>query len=454
MKRDAIDFESNEIGKLFRKMLVPTLLGTLSMSAMTAIDGIIVGHGVGAVGVAAVNIVVPIYTLMSGIALMVGAGCSVVASIHLAKQKLKVARLNITQALVASSLTAAVICALILAFPRETFELLGASPTLMPYVMDYTLWLMPGFVFEMFSLIGLFIIRLDGAPRYAMWCNIIPAVLNAILDWVFIFPVGMGVEGAGIATSMCMVLGGIMALVYLLMPRHKLSVVVPKFSLKSLRLSLRNVWYQCRIGVSSLMGEISLAIFVFVGNLVFMRFLGDDGVGAFGISCYYTPFFFSVGNSIAQSAQPIISYNYGLERWDNVSRVRRMLLMTSFAVGAVVSLLFIFVPEWLVGMFVDTTSKAGVIAIAGFPYYALGIIFFILNVAIIGYYQSIERVGRAMFITALRGMVFIVPAFLLLPSVLGVRGIWLAMPVAEVLTLAVVGIMLLTTKKRVAHTRG
>lgn len=447
MKRDAIDFQSDEIGKLFRKLLMPTLFGALSMSAMTAIDGIIVGHGVGAVGVAAVNIVVPIYTLMSGIALMVGAGCSVVASIHLAKQKVKAARLNVTQALVASSLTATLICASILLFPTQIFEMLGASPTLLPHVMDYTLWLMPGFVFEMFSLIGLFIIRLDGAPRYAMWCNIIPAVLNAILDWVFIFPVGMGVEGAGIATSMCMVLGGVMALVYLLVPSHKLSVVMPKFSLKSLRLSLRNVWYQCRIGVSSLMGELSLSVFVFVGNLVFMRFLGDDGVGAFGISCYYTPFFFSVGNSIAQSAQPIISYNYGLERWDNITRIRRMLLTTSFVVGAVVSLLFVFVPEWLVGLFVDVDSMAGVIAIEGFPYYALGIIFFILNVAIIGYYQSIERVGRAMFITALRGMIFIVPAFLLLPSVLGIRGIWLAMPVAEVLTLAVVLIMLLATNK-------
>lgn len=447
MKRDAIDFQSDEIGKLFRKLLMPTLFGALSMSAMTAIDGIIVGHGVGAVGVAAVNIVVPIYTLMSGIALMVGAGCSVVASIHLAKQKVKVARLNVTQALVASSLTATLICAIILLFPTQIFEMLGASPTLLPHVMDYTLWLMPGFVFEMFGLIGLFIIRLDGAPRYAMWCNIIPAVLNAILDWVFIFPVGMGVEGAGIATSMCMVLGGVMALGYLLVPSHKLSVVMPKFSLKSLRLSLRNVWYQCRIGISSLMGELSLSVFVFVGNLVFMRFLGDDGVGAFGISCYYTPFFFSVGNSIAQSAQPIISYNYGLERWDNITRIRRMLLTTSFAVGAVVSLLFVFVPEWLVGLFVDVDSMAGVIAIEGFPYYALGIIFFILNVAIIGYYQSIERVGRAMFITALRGMIFIVPAFLLLPSVLDIRGIWLAMPVAEVLTLAVVLIMLLATNK-------
>lgn len=448
MKRDAIDFEGDDIGGLFRKLLVPTLLGTLSMSAMTAIDGIIVGQGVGPEGVAAVNIVVPIYTLMSGIALMVGAGCSVVSSIHLAKQKLKVARLNITQALVASSLTATLICAIILLFPRQIFELLGASPTLMPHVMSYTLWLMPGFVFEMFSLIGLFIIRLDGAPRYAMWCNIIPAVLNAILDWVFVFPMDMGVKGAGVATAICMVLGGVMALGYLLVPRHKLSVVMPKFSLKSLRLSLRNIGYQCRIGVSSLMGELSLAIFVYVGNLVFMSFLGDDGVAAFGISCYYTPFFFSVGNSIAQSAQPIISYNYGIERWDRVDRVRCMLLTTSFIVGVIVALLFLFVPEWLVGLFVDVNSTAAVIAIEGFPYYAAGIIFFILNVAIIGYYQSIERVGRAMLITALRGLIFIVPAFMLLPSLWGIPGIWLAMPVAEVLTLAVVVVMTKTGPSR------
>ncbi|MBO5018918.1 MAG: MATE family efflux transporter [Alistipes sp.] len=447
MKRDAIDFESNDIGRLFRKLLVPTLLGTLSMSAMTAIDGIIVGQGVGPEGVAAVNIVVPIYTLMSGIALMVGAGCSVVSSIHLAKQKLKVARLNITQALIASSLTATLICAIILLFPRQIFELLGASPTLMPHVMSYTLWLMPGFVFEMFGLIGLFIIRLDGAPRYAMWCNIIPAVLNALLDWVFVFPMGMGVEGAGIATAICMVLGGIMALGYLLVPRHKLSIVMPKFSLKSLRLSLRNIGYQCRIGVSSLMGELSLAILVYVGNLVFMSMLGDNGVAAFGISCYYTPFFFSVGNSIAQSAQPIISYNYGIERWDRVGRVRRMLLTTSFIVGAIVTLLFIFVPEWLVGLFVDVNSTAAVIAIEGFPYYATGIIFFILNVAIIGYYQSIERVGRAMFITALRGFLFIVPAFILLPQLWGAAGMWLAMPVAELVTLMVVVTMIATRKK-------
>ena len=435
MQRDSIDFESSQIGALFRRMLIPTLLGALAMSAMTVIDGIIVGQGVGSVGVASINIVAPIYLLMSGIGLMVGAGCSVVASIHLAQNKLKVARLNVTQALLAAASIVALIAITVLIFPHETARLLGASPTLMPHVLDYVVWIMPGFVFEMFAVIGLFVIRLDGAPRFAMWCNIIPAVLNAILDWVLVFPVGMGVEGAGIATSFCMVLGGLMALGYLTFRAKSLRLQLPKFSLKSLRLTLRNIGYQCRIGFSSLMGELAVAISIYIGNLVFMHYLGDDGVGAFGISCYYTPFFFSVGNSIAQSAQPIISYNYGAERWNNVSKVRRLLLGTSLAVGVVLALLFALLPKPLVALFVDASSSAGQIAINGFPYFATGIIFFILNVAIIGYYQSIERIGRATLLVCLRGLIFLLPCFVALPHLCGEEGMWLAMPAAELLTL-------------------
>jgi Na+-driven multidrug efflux pump len=166
-----------------------------------------------------------------------------------------------------------------------------------------------------------------------------------------------------------------------------------------------------------------------------MRYLGDDGVGAFGISCYYTPFFFSVGNSIAQSAQPIISYNYGAERWTNVARVRRLLFGTSFSVGVVLALLFALLPVPLVALFVDAGSAAGQIAINGFPYFSTGIIFFILNVSIIGYYQSIERIGRAILFVCLRGLIFLLPCFVLLPRLYGEAGMWLAMPVAELLTL-------------------
>ena len=112
------------------------------------------------------------------------------------------------------------LAAFVYSFPTLTAQYLGASDTLMPQVLDYMMWIMPCFIMEMWSLIGLFIIRLDGSPRYAMWCNIIPSAANAILDWLFIFPLGMGVKGAAIATALSISLGGIMALVYLLGHRN------------------------------------------------------------------------------------------------------------------------------------------------------------------------------------------------------------------------------------------
>ena len=434
MQRDAIDFENGEVAVLFRKLLLPTLLGTLSLSAVTAIDGIFVGHGVGAQGVAAVNIVVPVYQVMSGIGLMIGVGCSVVASIHLSQQKPRIARINATQALVGASLFTLLLCTCIWLFPEQTASLLGASPTLMPQVVDYLRWIVPGFLFQMWGMIGLFIIRLDGSPQFAMWCNIIPSTLNALLDWIFIFPLGMGVKGAAIATSISITVGGIMALSYLLSYAKELRLVPLKNSRKSISLAFRNIGYQCRIGSSTLLGELTLAVLIYVGNLVFMHYLGDTGVGAFGIACYYMPFFFMVGNAIAQSAQPIISYNYGIARWEHVVLIRRLLLGTSVVLGMIVALLFIFIPDILVSLFVDVESESGQIAVNGFPYFATGIVFFILNVAIIGYYQSIEQIRRATLFVFLRGFAVLIPCFLLLPSLLGTKGIWLAMPLTEVIT--------------------
>lgn len=448
MKRDAIDFKNDRVSTLFRKLLLPTLLGTLALSAMTTIDGIVIGHGVGADGVAAVNIIVPVYQIVSGLGLMVGAGCSVVASIHMSKGKLRVARLNVTQALTSTFLAVALLSLVMGLFPDDTARLLGSSETLLPQVRGYLLWMLPGFMLETISMIGLFTVRLDGSPKFAMWCNIIPAFLNGVLDWLFVFPLGMGVEGAAIATTIALATGGLMTLFYLLFWAKDLRLIRLKLSRKSMMLAARNIGYQCRIGSSSLLGEITMAVLIFVGNLVFMSYLGDDGVGAFGIACYYAPFFFMIGNAIAQSAQPIISYNYGASRPDRVRQAVHLLLGTSAGIGIAVTLLFLIVPHWLVALFVDTNSRAGQIAIDGFPYFASGVVCFIVNVAVIGYYQSIERMRRATMLVFLRGFALLVPSYLLLPMALGVKGAWLAMPVTEALTLVIV---ILTAGKKVLH---
>lgn len=438
MERDAMNLETLKISTLFGRLFIPTLLGMLSMSAVTVADGIFVGQGVGSDGIAAVNICIPMLMLFTGVGLMAGVGSSVVASIHLSKGKVKAARLNVTQALLFVTIATLVPSVLILIFPRQTAYLLGSSDHLLPMVTDYLLWFVPSLVFQMWIAVSLFVIRLDGAPELAMWCSVISALVNVVLDWLFIFPLGWGVMGAAFATAISITVGGLIAISYLLFFARHLRLYPVKRSRKSLRLSLRNIGYQCRIGFSSLLGEATLAMLMFTGNQVFMHYLGDDGVGAFGIACYYAPFVFMVGNAIAQSAQPIISYNFGMGNVGRVVLAGKISLVTAVVCGLIVMCVFIFYPHVLVGFFLNSDNAAARIAMEGFPYFAMGFICFIVNLPSIGYYQSLERVKPATLFALLRGFVFLVLSFIFLPEWMGIVGIWLSMPLSEALTTVII----------------
>ena len=434
MKEKVIDFGNEKVSVLFRKLFFPTVLGMLSMSAVTTIDGIFVGHGVGSDGIAAVNICVPLLMTLMGVGLMIGAGCSVIASIYLSKGKIASARASITQAMLFVTLISVAVGALILAIPEKIAYMLGASEHLLPMVVDYLTWFSPSLLFELWIAVALFAMRIDGAPKLAMWCSIIAAVVNVILDWLFIFPFGWGVMGAAFATSISCLAGASVAVVYLLCYARDTRLHTLRIDRKGLVFFARNIGIQCKIGSSALLGELTMAVLLFIGNHVFMRYLGDDGVGAFGVSCYYLPFVFMIGNAIAQSAQPIISYNFGTGSRERVHSALRVSLAAAFFCGIISTAAFVLFPELLVGLFLRLDNAAARIAVEGFPYYGVGFIFFILNLSVIGYYQSIERVKPAIAFAALRGFIFLVPCFMLLPEAMGIKGIWLALPLSEILT--------------------
>ena len=438
MKKTNLDFENEKIPTLFRKVFFPTLLGMLSISAVTTIDGIFVGHGVGSDGIAAVNICVPLLMFLTGVGLMVGAGCSVVASIHLSRGKFLPARTGVTQALLFVTVAALAVVAVILAFPHRVAYALGASKHLLPLVVDYLIWFSPSMLFQLWITVALFAIRLDGAPKLAMWCSIVSAVVNVVLDWLFIIVFGWGVMGAALATSFSCLCGGVVAVVYLAFYARAVRLCRLPFHGRAIAFFFRQVAVQCKIGSAALLGELTMAVLFFVGNRVFMHYLGDDGVGAFGVSCYYLPFVFMVGNAIAQSVQPIISYNYGTGRGERVRMALRVSLFTAVICGAVSTDAFLLFPELLVGLFLPLDDAAARIAVGGFPYYGCGFIFFVLNLAVIGYYQSIEKVKPSTLFALLRGFLFLVPCFLLLPRWLGERGIWLALSCSEWLTTLVI----------------
>nr|WP_122120711.1 MATE family efflux transporter [Alistipes megaguti] len=436
--KDSIDFARMDIPQLFRRLLIPTVLGMVFSVAFVITDGIFVGHGIGSDALAAVNITSPLFLISTGVGLMFGVGASVVASIHLSHGKLRTARINITQAVVVSTLLLALYSLVISLFMPEVARLLGSSERLLPLAVEYMRWFVPFLPFSALLSSGMFFIRLDGSPNYAMFCNVVPAVINIVLDYVFIFVCGWGMLGAALATSLGYVVGAVMIVVYLSRRRCRVRFCRVKTSRKSLRLTRRNVGYMCRLGLSSFLCETAIATMMFSGNYVFIRYLGEDGVAAFSIACYFFPIIFMVNNAIGQSAQPILSYNFGAGNPDRVRRAFHLALATAVGFGACVFLATALASRWIAAMFISPEYPAYRIAVEGLPLFAAGFVFFAVNIVSIIYYQSVERPRPAMALTLLRGFVFQVGCFFGLPLVAGIPGIWLAVPLSEVLTFCVV----------------
>lgn len=446
--RDQIDFQSSDIPKLFKKILIPTLCGMFFTALFIIADGIFVGKGIGNEALAAVNIVAPFFSIASSIGLMLGMGGSILASIHLASKKYKTARIVITQAVFATLLSLLLISALSLLFLEDLLTLLGASPELLPLAMEYGYGIIPFLISGALMNSIPFFIRLDGSPNYAMRCSVIGALVNIVLDYLFIFEFGWGLFGAAIATSIGNTLGAVMAFVYLFQKDRLLRFVSVKLSLKSVRMTMRNIWYMCKLGGASFIGQSAVIVMIICGNLVFIRELGSDGVAAFSVCCYIFPLIYMIYTAVSQSAQPIISYNYACGSMLRVSEVLRISLVWSICIGVVLVLgLVLFAPQ-IAALFLERGTAAYDIARGGLPLFSVGFISFAINMMAIGYFQSVEQIRRAMVLIILRGLVFMPLFFVFLPMFWGSTGGWLAVAAADIATNLCLLIILLRSRRQ------
>lgn len=436
--KDSIDFSKENIPTLFKKMLYPTLLGMLFTALFTITDGIFVGRGLGSNAIAAVNIVAPLFLISTGLGLMFGMGGAVLASIHLAQEKIKTAKITITQATITATLIMLLMQILVFVYTKDILYILGCSDILMPLAVDYTLGFLPFMSsYTLIATLGFFI-RLSGAPKYAMICTGIAALINIILDYLLIFTFPFGMLGAAFATGVGTAIGVILMLIYLFRSNSKLHFVKIKKSYNSLLLTIRNIIYICKLGFSSLLCELAIATMLICGNYVFMQQLGENGVAAFGIACYFFPIVFMLYNSISQSAQPIISYNYAESNTKRVTEIFNLALKTSLCYGLILLIITIFGNYQIISMFIPYTDPAFYIGTKGLPLFALGFLPFAANMTYIGYYQSIEQSKRAFIITLSRGFILMILSFIIMPILFGSNGAWLAVPVAETLTLIIV----------------
>ena len=447
MQRDSLDFKSMSVGKLFTKLLVPTIMGMAASALFTVVDGIFVGNGIGSDAMAAVNISAPIFMIITGVGLMFGMGGGILTSINLSQGKKKVANINFTQSVIALVFISLVMTLLLTIFPHKIATLFGSDEYLMDMVVEYLFWFSISLPFTVLVVALPFFIRLTN-PKISMWAMLAATVVNIILDYLFIFVFKWGLFGAAIATDIGEFVGAAIMIIYLF--RHSIAIrfVWLKLSVKSLLLTLRNVGYMIKLGFSVFLSEITISVMIISGNYVFMDYMGADGVAAYSVICYLFPIIFMVFNATVQSAQPIISYNYGcgqMKRSDNALRLS-MLFTLVFAFS--IMLLFICFTRSIVTLFIpDTASAAWGYAVAGLPLFATDYLFFGINIIIIGYYTSIERLRRAISLTVLRGILPVV-FFFTLPLLLDVNGIWLAVAAGDITTTVVIVILLIVDKVR------
>ena len=436
--RDALDFGTMNVPRLFVKLFVPTLMGLVFSAILNLADGIFVGKGVGSDALAAVNVAAPIFLVSTGVALLFATGVSIVAAVHLSQGKKKAASINVTQAFTVSTFILAIFSMAIFFFPSQLCYLFGGTERLEPLVVAYLRYVSPVPVLTALMFVGMFVIRLDGSPKYAMVCNVFSSLLNIFLDWLFVYPLHMGIAGAAIATSIAEAVAMFGILFYMTFLSRNVHWYRPKFTHTSLRLTLRNIVYMVKLGMSTFIGETAIVCMIIIGNFCFVRYLHEDGVAAYSVACYLFPLVFMFGNSIAQASLPIVSYNYGQKNEERIGKAFRLTVGLAVVLGLLISVFCIIESDMLMSLFLNNDTIAYNIGSYGFPYYTLGFFFFTVNIVLIGFYQSIEQTKRATVWMLLRGVIFVIPCFIILPLLIGEKGLWLAMPASECLTFLVI----------------
>jgi Na+-driven multidrug efflux pump len=437
MERDSLDFKHMSVGKLFSKQLFPTLLGMISSALFIVADGIFVGRGIGSDALAAVNIAAPAIMLLTGIGLMFGMGGNILASINLSRGKFKVANINITQAAVAVLVFSIIITVVITLFPEKTALLLGANEYLLDKSVEYLFWFSITIPITVFGITLPFFVRQTN-PTYAMLVMLAGTTVNIILDYLFIFVFRLGLFGAAIATNIGEAVSAFLLLLYLFRPSAKVHFVRFKISIKSIRLTLRNVRYMVKLGFSTFLSELTIAIMIITGNYVFTYYLGADGVAAYSIVCYLFPIIYMVYNAMIQSAQPIISFNHGCGQIQRSEKAYLLALISSGIFALSIMLSWMLFSESIVSLFIpDTGSNAWEYAVAGLPLFSIDFLFFGINSITIGYYAGIEYSKRATILTLIRGFLPVI-FFFILPLWIKIPGIWLAVAGGDFVTTLII----------------
>ncbi len=424
-------FGVEPIGRLILKFAIPSVIALLVNSLYNIVDQIFIGWGVGYLGNGATNIVFPITIVALALAMMIGNGGAAFLSLKLGEGEIEDARKGVGNAVTLVTVVSLVLTLVFLVGIDPILTLFGATDVLRPYALGYGVIIGIGLPFMMISAAINSMIRADGSPKYAMASMVIGALINVILDPVFIFIFHMGVRGAAIATVVGQVASFVVSVVYL--PRFK----TVRLSAITFRLKRKTCGNIVTFGLSSFITQFAITIVMALTNNLLAVYGASSVYGAeipltaTGIVMKVNQILIAILLGIATGTQPIIGFNYGAKNYHRVKQALEISLIVSEIISVLAFLLFQFAPMSVVNLFGSEEGLYNEFAVKAFRIFLMLCPLTGFQTMAAVYLQAVGKPVKSAILSLARQIIFFVPAALILPLFLGVDGVLWTGPVAD-----------------------
>lgn len=424
------EVHSNNIFRELLSYMIPGIAGLLFNSLYIVVDGLFVARMLGREPLAAVTVGVPIVEVLLAISMLISVGAGVLISNKNGSGEDEEARriFNISARLLL--IVSILIASLSLIFIEAIAKILGATPDILDLVVEYLRYF---FVFSpafMFSYASSTWLRNDSRPKLVMVAQIIGALSNVFLDWLFMGPLKMGIGGAALATG----LGPILSI--LIMSPHFISKKGNLY-FEKVRMDFRVILDMLLKGIPSFAMEFALGITTLCVNIAISIHLGAIGFAAFGIIGYIALIVLSIFLGMAEGSQPLISFYYGAKKDENIKKILRISLQLAASIGLVTYGLLYKFAQIPVSIFADNDVELIQTAMTASRYYFPALFASGINIILASFVQSIGQWKGSVLISLSRSLIILLPLLLILPNLLGGLGIWLSVPLAELLTLPI-----------------
>ncbi len=426
MKTDLLD---ERVGKLYIRYLIPSLGGALATSVYSFVDTIAVGQATGPLGAAAIAIINPVFALACFVGLLLGVGSSVLMSNAKGEGNLEEADRIFSVALILLAILATVTWALTCIFLKEILLFCGADDEILPYAVDYMIPIAIGLPLFMINTFLAPVIRYDEKPQLVMKAVLTGGCFNIFGDWFLVFPMNMGMAGAGLATAIGALIQTLMLLSGFRKGRSGLKVVRPEMILSS---SARIV--SSGFGASIL--DVAIGALTIIINKQTMKYGGKDELAVLGVIMTISFLLQHLYAGIGQAVQPIASTSYGAGRKDRVWNSFSYLFWSSVTAGVLSLAVCTIFPSGILRLFIDVTDNVLRIGPEIVIIYSLSFLPMAVNINLIFFQQSILIALPALLFSLARGVVISLLLLYILPLFMGMDGILWAMVLAEIITLA------------------